>query len=139
VHTTGGSLICTQCSGKLDFNTISGSVQVLQPSLRSVNLVTTTGNILFDGDFIRTGIYTMRSGRGLVEVRFAGADSFDLNAQTSTGTVDNRAAAFLKPDSHGIRRTASKYAKGLFGSVGSGLAKVELSSFSGTVRILKRD
>jgi DUF4097 and DUF4098 domain-containing protein YvlB len=139
VHTTGGSLICTQCAGKLDFNTISGNAQVLQPSLRSVNLVTTTGNILFDGDFIRTGIYSMRSGRGLVEVRFAGTDSFDLNAQTSTGTVDNRAAAFLKPDSHGIRRTASKYAKGLVGSVGSGLAKVELSSFSGTVRILKRD
>jgi len=139
VHTTGGSLICTQCAGKLDFNTISGNAQVLQPSLRSVNLVTTTGNILFDGDFIRTGIYSMRSGRGLVEVRFAGTDSFDLNAQTSTGTVDNRAAAFLRPDSHGIRRTASKYAKGLFGSVGSGLAKVELSSFSGTVRILKRD
>jgi DUF4097 and DUF4098 domain-containing protein YvlB len=139
VRTTGGSLVCTQCSGKLDFNTISGNAQILQPSLRSVNLVTTTGNILFDGDFVRTGIYSMRSGRGLVEVRFAGTDSFDLNAQTSMGTVDNRAEAFLKPDSHGIRHTASKYAKGLFGSVGTGLAKVELSSFSGTVRILKRD
>jgi len=74
-----------------------------------------------------------------VEVRFAGTDSFDLNAQTSTGNVDNRAEAFLKPDSHGIRHTATRYAKGLFGSVGSGLAKVELSSFSGTIRILKRD
>jgi len=139
VHTTGGSFICTQCSGKLDFNTISGSAQILQPSLKNVNLITTTGNILFDGDFIRTGIYTMKSGRGLVEVRFSGGDSFDLNAQTSSGTVDNRAEAFLKPDTHGFRRSASKYAKGLFGTVGNGLAKVELSSFSGTVRILKRD
>jgi hypothetical protein len=139
VHTTGGSFVCTQCSGKLDFNTISGSAQILQPSLKSVNLITTTGNILFDGDFIRTGIYTMKSGRGLVEVRFSGTDSFDLNAQTSSGTVDNRAEAFLKPDTHGFRRSASKYAKGLFGTVGNGLAKVELSSFSGTVRILKRD
>jgi DUF4097 and DUF4098 domain-containing protein YvlB len=139
VHTTGGSLICTQCGGKLDFSSISGGAQVLQPALRSVSLTTTTGNILFDGDFIRTGIYSMRSGRGLVEVRFAGTDSFDLNAQTSTGNVDNRAEAFLKPDSHGIRHTATRYAKGLFGSVGSGLAKVELSSFSGTIRILKRD
>jgi DUF4097 and DUF4098 domain-containing protein YvlB len=139
VHTTGGSFVCTQCSGKLDFNTISGSAQILQPSLKNVNLITTTGNILFDGDFIRTGIYTMKSGRGLVEVRFSGTDSFDLNAQTSSGTVDNRAEAFLKPDTHGIRRSASKYAKGLFGTVGNGLAKVELSSFSGTVRILKRD
>ena len=139
VHTTGGSFVCTQCSGKLDFNTISGSAQILQPSLKNVNLITTTGNILFDGDFIRTGIYTMKSGRGLVEVRFSGTDSFDLNAQTSSGTVENRAEAFLKPDTHGIRRSASKYAKGLFGTVGNGLAKVELSSFSGTVRILKRD
>src|ERR1700722_10778757 len=140
VHTTGGSLVCTQCGGRfLEFNSISGSAQVLQPALSRVDLRTTTGNILFDGDFIRTGIYTMKSGRGLVEVRFSGTDSFDLNAQTSSGTVDNRAEAFLKPDTHGFKRSASKYAKGLFGTVGNGLAKVELSSFSGTVRILKRD
>jgi DUF4097 and DUF4098 domain-containing protein YvlB len=139
VRTTGGSLVCTQCAGKLDFNSISGNAQILQPSLKNVTLVTMTGNILFDGDFIRTGIYSMKSGRGLVEVRFAGADSFDLYAQTSSGTVDNRAEAFLKPDSHGFKHSASKYAKGLFGTVGNGLAKVELSSFSGTVRILKRD
>src|SRR5215467_16292499 len=106
VHTTGGALVCTQCAGKLDFSSISGGAQILQPSLRSVNLNTMTGNILFDGDFIRTGIYTMKSGRGLVEVRFAGTDSFDLNAQTPLGTVDNRAESFLKPDSHGVRHAA---------------------------------
>jgi len=139
VRTTGGSLVCTQCAGKLDFNSISGNAQILQPSLKNVTLVSMTGNILFDGDFVRTGIYSMKSGRGLVEVRFAGTDSFDLNVQTSSGTVDNRAEAFLKPDSHGFKHSASKYAKGLFGTVGNGLAKVELSSFSGTVRILKRD
>jgi Putative adhesin len=139
VKTTGGSLVCTLCGGKLKFDSVSGSAQILQPSLTNVTLYTSFGNILYDGDFIRTGIYTMKSGRGLVEVRFAGTDSFDLNAQTTSGTVDNRAEAFLKPDSHGMRRSASRYAKGLFGTVGNGLAKVELSSFSGTVRILKRD
>ena len=139
VRTTGGTLVCTLCGGKLKFDSVSGSAQVLQPLLTNVTLYTSFGNILFDGDFVRTGIYSMKSGRGLVEVRFAGTDSFDLNAQTTSGTVDNRAEAFLKPDSHGIRHSASKYAKGLFGSVGNGLAKVELSSFSGTIRILKRD
>jgi DUF4097 and DUF4098 domain-containing protein YvlB len=139
VKTTGGTLVCTLCGGKLKFDSVSGSAQILQPSFTNVTLYTSFGNILFDGDFIRTGIYSMKSGRGLVEVRFAGNDSFDLNAQTASGTVDNRAEAFLKPDSHGIRHSASKYAKGLFGSVGNGLAKVELSSFSGTIRILKRD
>jgi len=139
VRTTGGSLVCTQCAGKLNFNSISGNAQVLQPGLSSVTLFTMSGNILFDGDFIRTGIYTMKSGKGTVEVHFSGNDSFDLNAQTATGTVDNQAEALLRPDSHGVRHIASRFTKGLFGTVGSGLAKVELSSYSGTIRILKRD
>jgi DUF4097 and DUF4098 domain-containing protein YvlB len=139
VRTTGGSLVCMQCAGKLDFNSVSGNAQVLQPGLTNVSLFTMSGNILFDGDFIRTGIYTMKSGKGTVEVHFSGNDSFDLKAQTATGTVDNQADAYLRPDSHGVRRMASKFTKGLFGTVGSGLAKVELSSYSGTIRILKRD
>ncbi len=139
VRTTGGSLVCTQCAGKLDFNSISGSAQVVQPGLTNVSLFTMSGNILFDGDFIRTGIYTMKSGKGTVEVHFSGNDSFDLKAQTATRTVDNQAEAYLKPDSHGVRHMASKFTKGLFGTVGTGLAKVELSSYSGTIRILKRD
>jgi DUF4097 and DUF4098 domain-containing protein YvlB len=139
VRTTGGSLVCSQCAGKLNFNSVSGNAQVLQPALTNVSLFTTSGNILFDGDFIRTGIYTMKSGKGTVEVHFSGGDSFDLKAQTATGTVDNQAEAYLKPDSHGVRHMASRFTKGLVGTVGSGLAKVELSSYSGTIRILKRD
>ena len=55
VRTTEGSLVCTQCAGKLEFRSISGNVQIVQPGLTNVSLMTTTGNILFDGDFIRTG------------------------------------------------------------------------------------
>ncbi|HUL33250.1 MAG TPA: DUF4097 family beta strand repeat-containing protein [Candidatus Eisenbacteria bacterium] len=139
VKTTGGSLRCTLCSGKLEFTSISGNAQVLQPALTNVSLMTTSGNILYDGDFIRTGIYSMKSGKGVVEVRFSGSDSFDLNAQTNYGTVDNQAAEFLKPDTHVHRHVASRYAHSLFGTVGQGLAKVELSSYSGTIRILKRN
>jgi DUF4097 and DUF4098 domain-containing protein YvlB len=140
VKTTGGSLVCTLCSGRLEFNSISGGAQILQPSLSNVNLMTTTGNILYDGDFVRTGLYTMNSGRGLVEVRFSGTDSFDLNAQTYRGTVDNQASDFLKPDTHsGKHHSQSKFSHSLFGTVGQGFAKVELSSYSGTIRILKRD
>ncbi len=139
VKTTSGSLICTLCSGKLDYNSISGGAQILQPSLTNLNVMTTTGNILYDGDFIRTGLYTMNSGRGLVEVRFSGTDSFDLNAQTYRGAVDNQAADFLKPDTHSKHHSQSRFSHSLFGTVGQGLAKVELSSYSGTIRILKRD
>jgi hypothetical protein len=139
VKTTSGSLVCTQCAGKLDFSSIGGNAQILQPQLNNVNLMTTTGNVLFDGDFVRTGLYSMKSGKGLVEVHFSSTDSFDLKAQTATGTVDNQASAFLKPDSHGVKHNISKYTHGLFGTIGMGLAKVELSSYSGTIRIMRRD
>src|SRR5260370_11663598 len=107
VRTTEGSLVCTQCAGKLDFKSISGGAQVLQPALTNVSLFTTSGNILFDGDFVRTGLYTMKSGKGLVEVRFSGNDSFDLKAQTAMATVDNQASAFLNPDSHRVHHLAT--------------------------------
>jgi DUF4097 and DUF4098 domain-containing protein YvlB len=138
VKTTSGSLVCTQCGGKLEFNSISGGAQVLQPALTGINLMTVTGNILYDGDFIRTGVYSMNSGRGLVEVRFSGNDSFDLTTKSLSGTVDNQATQFLKPDSHTSRKEIRNYQKHQ-GTVGQGLAKVELSSYSGTIRILKRD
>jgi hypothetical protein len=140
VKTTSGSLTCSLCSGKLEFASISGGAQILQPSLSSVNVMTTTGNILYDGDFVRTGLYTMNSGRGMVEVRFSGTDSFDLNAQTYRGTVDNQAAAFMHPDNHGKGiHHPPPYVHSFVGTVGQGFAKVELSSYSGTIRILKRD
>ena len=139
VKTTSGSLVCTQCAGKLDFKSVSGGAQFLQPALNKVEASTSFGNILFDGDFIRTGLYSMRSGKGLVEVRFSGNDSFDLKAQTMLGTVDNQAAAFLKPDAHGAIHRGLRSFRSLVGTVGQGLAKVELSTYSGTIRILKRD
>jgi DUF4097 and DUF4098 domain-containing protein YvlB len=138
VKTTGGSFICTLCSGKLEFTSVSGSAQLLQPSFTNVNLMTTSGNILYDGDFLRTGIYTMKSGKGLVEVRFSGNDSFDLQAKTYSGIVDNQAAQFMQPEQH-TNRHGNKFTRVLNRTVGMGFAKVEISTYSGTIRILKRD
>jgi len=139
VKTMGGSLLCMQCAGKLNFTSVSGGAQFLQPQLSSLSASSTSGNLLYDGDFLRTGIYTLKSGMGLVEVRFSDSDSFDLRAITTTGAVDNQAAAFLKPDSHGLKHLSSRFAHSLTGSVNAGLAQVNLSTFSGTIRIRKRD
>jgi DUF4097 and DUF4098 domain-containing protein YvlB len=139
VNTKSGTLICSACAGKLNFNSISGSAQILQPALSNVNIFTTSGNVLFDGEFMRTGLYTMNSGKGVVEVRFSSNDSFDLKVQTDTGSFDNQAAAFIKPDSHGLKHLAAKYTNNFVGTIGRGLAKVELSSYSGTIRLLRRD
>jgi DUF4097 and DUF4098 domain-containing protein YvlB len=137
VKTIDGSLVCTRCSGKLDANSISGNVQMIQPDLDGLRVQTSSGNILFDGSFLSRGIYIMKNFSGTIEVHFHTGDSFDLNATSLKGDVVNQAS--FKPDTHGTPHPESKFGHSLFGTMNEGRAKVELSSFSGTIKILKRD
>jgi DUF4097 and DUF4098 domain-containing protein YvlB len=136
VKTIDGSLVCNRCSGKLEASSISGNMQVMSPSLDSLRVQTSSGNILFDGSFLSRGIYIMKNFSGTIEVHFASNDSFDVNATSLKGDVINQAS--FKPDAHGSH-PSSKWGHSLFGTMNEGHAKVELSSFSGTIKILKRD
>src|SRR6202790_1486075 len=71
IKSIGGSLICTRCSGRLDANSISGNVQLIQPTLDNVRVQTSSGNILFDGGFMNRGIYVLKNYSGTIEVRFS--------------------------------------------------------------------
>jgi DUF4097 and DUF4098 domain-containing protein YvlB len=137
IKTIDGSLACTRCAGKLEANSISGNIQIIQPTLDSVRVQTSSGNILFDGSFLNRGIYIMKNFSGTIEVHFSSNDSFDLNATSLKGSVINQAS--FTPDVHGNHHAPSKWGQSLFGTMNEGHAKVELSSFSGTIKILKRD
>ena len=140
IKTIGGSLICTRCGGRIEATSISGNFQFLQPDMDNVRVQTSSGNILFDGNFLSRGIYILRNYSGTIEVRFSTNDSFDLNAGSLYGNVINQAP--VVPDRHRMRgpqQNSNTMAKSLFGSMNNGQAKVELSSFNGTIKILKRD
>src|SRR5712692_4538789 len=133
IKTVGGSVVCSRCAGRLDLRSISGNVRLLQPQMDNVSVQTTSGNIYFDGEFLRRGIYILKNYSGLIEVRFSDTDSFDLRANTINCTIENQAK--VKPDTHGQLHSPARFVKGLFGSLNEGQAKVELSSYSGTIRI----
>jgi len=137
VKTIDGSHVCNRCAGKLEANSISGNVQMIQPALDSVRVQTSSGNIFFDGSFLSRGIYIMKNFSGTIEVHFSSNDSFDVNASSLKGDVINQAT--FKPDTHGTPHAASKWGHSLFGTMNDGHAKVELSSFSGTIKILQRE
>ncbi len=136
IKTIGGSVVCTRCIGRIEITSISGNVNLLQPFSSSVRAQTSSGNIYFDGEFRRNGIYILKNYSGLIEVRFSDTDSFDLSATSLQGTVENQAK--LKPDPHGGRHTTSRFARA-FGTFNEGHAKVELFSFSGTIKIRRRE
>jgi DUF4097 and DUF4098 domain-containing protein YvlB len=137
IKSIAGSLLCTRCSGRLDATSISGNFQLIQPVMNDVHVQTSSGNILFDGNFQNRGIYILKNYSGTIEVRFSSNDSFDVNAASLYGNVINQAP--VVPDRHQMPAPRSSMAKSLFGSLNEGHAKVELSSFSGTIKILKRE
>lgn len=137
IKTIGGSVICTRCAGRLEGTSISGQFQLLQPDMDSVRVQTSSGNILFDGNFLNRGIYVLKNYSGTIEVRFSSQDSFDVMATSLYGNVINQAP--VVPDRHKMPAPRTSMAKSLFGSMNDGHAKVDLSSFNGTIKILKRE
>jgi len=134
VKTIGGSFQCVRCAGRIEVSSISGSFRLLDLRSLHVRAQTSTGNILFSGEFLPNGIYKLKNYSGVIEVRFSPADSFDLSATSLKGKVVNEAN--LTPPAH--RRFFSRIGNSLFGSINSGRAKVDLTSFDGTINILKR-
>jgi DUF4097 and DUF4098 domain-containing protein YvlB len=136
IKTVGGSFQCTRCAGKLEISSISGNLRLTDIHSYHVHAQTSTGNILFSGEFLPNGIYRLKNYSGVIEVRFSPADSFDLSATSLKGKVINEAS--LTPKSH-QQHFYSRFGNSLFGTFNAGRAKVELTSFDGTINILKRD
>jgi DUF4097 and DUF4098 domain-containing protein YvlB len=136
VKTVGGSFECVRCAGRIEVSSISGSFRFLDLHSYHVRAQTSTGNILFDSEFLPNGIYQLRNYSGAIDVRFSPGDSFDLSATSLKGKVVNQAK--LTPPTR-QRSYAPRYGNSLFGTFNDGRAKVELTSFDGTINILKRE
>jgi DUF4097 and DUF4098 domain-containing protein YvlB len=135
VKTIGGSFQCLRCAGQVEVSSISGNFRLVDMRSYHVRAQTSKGNILFNGEFIPNGFYELKNYSGVIEVRFSPGDSFDVSATSLKGKVNNEAK--LIPSTH--QHFYSRFGNSLFGSFNSGRAKVELSSFDGTINILKRN
>jgi DUF4097 and DUF4098 domain-containing protein YvlB len=136
VKTIDGPFQCERCAGRIEVSSISGNFRLTDLRSYQVRAQTSKGNILFSGEFLPNGMYELKNYSGVIEVRFSPGDSFDLSATSLKGKVNNEAK--LAPPSH-QQHFYSKFNNSLFGSFNSGRAKVELSSFDGTINILKRN
>jgi DUF4097 and DUF4098 domain-containing protein YvlB len=136
IKTLSGSLTCYLCAGRIEVNTISGNLRFLRPISNNVRVQNYSGSIFFDGLFERGGSYVLRNFTGPIEVRFSEGDSFYLKATTQQGKLESQAS--LQAENHSSFRPP-KESKGIIsGRVNLGLALVDLSSYSGTIRVLKR-
>jgi len=137
VKTVSGSLECVRCAGRLELSSISGNLRLFQPVSSNVRAQTYSGSIFFDGDFLPGGTYVLKNHRGPIEVMYTDSDSFELRATSIYGKVEQEPSLMLKPPTH-VRRVEPGISNSLIGTYNSGTARVELTSFSGTISIRKR-
>lgn len=138
IKTIGGSLTCYLCAGRIEVNSISGNLRFLNAISNNVRAMTYSGNILYDGAFERSGTYVLKNYTGLIEVRFSEGDNFLLNASTVNGKVENQASLKAPAHSANALRVPKTSNTLLYGVQNLGLANVDLSSYSGTIKVLKR-
>ena len=137
VKTVSGNLVCVRCAGRLELSSISGNLRLTQPISSNVRAQTYSGSIFFDGDFLSGGTYVLKNHRGPIDVRYTDSDSFDLRATSIYGKVDAEPSLTLKPSSRSQHTPPTVKGNSLFGTYNSGAARVELTSFSGTISIRK--
>jgi hypothetical protein len=131
VRSVGGNIEVTRPAGRVEAYSINGNLHFISPATTKLRASTTSGHILYEGDFMEGGDYMLSAYSGDMDVVCPPSASFELRAKTVRGKLDNTLA--LTPR----RRSPSPLASGnsLFGTHNTGKATVELTSFSGTIRL----
>jgi hypothetical protein len=141
--TGSGSIHATGIAGGLEADTGSGSIRMEQTAPGSVKAQTGSGDIELRGvrgsleaqtgsgginaDGDPTGTWLVHTGSGTVTLRFPSDASFDLDAETSSGSVSV---------SHPITVQGTIGRKQVRGKVHGGGVPVEVRTGSGSVEIL---
>lgn len=128
-RSVGGDIEIIRPSGRVEASSITGNLHFVSSTGSEIRGNTTSGKIIYEGDFIPGADYMLSAYSGDVEVFCPPAASFELSAKTVRGRLEN--ALSLRPKRH----LAFPMSSGLFGTHNTGAATLNLTSFSGTIRI----
>jgi DUF4097 and DUF4098 domain-containing protein YvlB len=131
VRSVGGNIEVRRPSGHVEVSSITGNLHFVSPTAVKLRGSTTSGHIIFEGDFMDRGDYILSAYSGDVDVVCPPTASYELSAKTVKGKVIN-----TLPMTHRHRSASPQSsANSLLGTYNTGKATVELTSFSGTIRI----
>lgn len=131
VHSVGGDVKLIRSSGHVEASSITGNLQFVSPTGLELRANTSSGTITYQGDFVPGGEYVLSNYSGNIEIFCPASSSFELEAKTVRGKLENSLPITRK------RHAPSPLAPGysLLGTHNTGNATVQLTSYSGTIRI----
>jgi len=131
VRSVGGNIEIIRPSGHVEVYSITGDLHFVSPATTKLRGSTTSGRILYEGDFMERGDYILSAYSGDLEIVCPPSASYELSAKTVKGKVINTLPMTRRRQSASPVGSSSS----LLGTLNTGRATVELTSFSGTIRI----
>jgi hypothetical protein len=118
---------------RLDLSSVSGPVLIEDVTCDRVGARSVSGDIRFLGTLARGGRYSLQSHSGEIRLALSGDVGFELSANTFSGSVN---APDFKMTIQG--NVGGGRQRGMRGVVGDGSAVLDLTTFSGSIAIVKR-
>jgi hypothetical protein len=131
VRSVAGDIEVIRPSGNVEAVSVTGNLHFVSPTTTRLHGTTTSGRILYEGDFMDRGDYILSAYSGDVDIVCPPSASYELSATTSKGKVINTMPMTRRRESASSRDAR----KSLLGTYNTGKATVELTSFSGNIRI----
>ena len=135
VHSVAGNIEVIRPSGIVEAYSITGSLHFVSPATTDLHGSTTSGHILYEGDFMVRGDYILSAYSGDVDILCPPSASYELRAKTLKGKVINTMPMTRRRESASPLGASNS----LLATHNAGKANVELTSFSGNIRIRPQD
>jgi len=135
VRTVSGNITLGNISSAhLEIRSLGGDVSLDKVSGPKVQVTTTQGNIRYAGAFGSNGEYSLISHSGNIDVALPETASVDMMAESVEGSADNDFPLQRKARSSFLPHKGRSFS----GTSHSGSSSVQLSSFSGKIRVKKQ-
>jgi hypothetical protein len=134
-HSVAGDVEIIRPAGTVEAYTITGSLHFVSPATTKLHGSTTSGRIVYEGDFMDRGDYILSAYSGDVSVLCPPSASYELRAKTLRGKLVNAMPMTRR------RESASPVgaANSLLATHNTGRATLEITSFSGNISIQPRE
>lgn len=130
-NSVSGSVEVSADGGELYLESVSGRIRIRGGTLDRVEAGSVSGNVEFEGRLGRNVRMDLNSHSGSVDVRLLGEVSARLSLETFSGSIESEFGGEADRESRFTPKKSLEY------TVGSGEGRVNINTFSGSIRLMK--
>ena len=132
-RTLDGPIVIRSSEGHIEAASVSGDLSFVQVNASKFSATTNSGTIRYQGDFGLGGTYQLHSYGSPIEIQASPRASFDVEARSIQGTIENHLPLPSPPPPASVR--PGRTGKSLQGRISTGKSTVQITSYSGTIRL----